>query len=258
MSSDAKKASTSTPKTAMSQQQFFNQTYYLFLILLILNFFFSVYMFYKVKGLENPVAAAPTAAAPADGTAPAADPTAVSVAKPDVNTEPWRGSQDARFVIVEYSDYECPFCQTVHPDLKRILEENPDMGWVYRDFPLSFHPKAQKLAEATQCAYDLGGNDAYWALGDAIFNAMPTLEVSGVAELANSLGLDGASIQSCMDAGTTADRVNEDLTAANSAGIAATPTMVLYDMETDKQFKIEGALPYDSLVQSINDFRAGN
>lgn len=258
MSSDAKKASAPASNPTMSQQQFFNQTYYLFLILLILNFFFSVYMFYKVKGMENSVAAAPTAAAPVDGTAPAADPTAVSITKPDVATEPWRGAQDARYVIVEYSDYECPFCQTVHPDLKRIIDENPDLGWVFRDFPLSFHPKAQKLAEAALCAYDLGGNDAYWSLSDAIFTAMPTLEVSGVADLASGLGYDGASIQSCMDAGTNADKVTADLNDATSAGIAATPTMVIYDMETDKQYKIEGALPYDSLIQSINDFKASN
>lgn len=68
--------------------------------------------------------------------------------------------------------------------------------------------------------------------------------------------LDGASIQSCLDTNTNAEKVTANLNAATATGIQATPT--IYDMETDKQYKIEGALPYDSIVEQINTFKAAN
>lgn len=248
----------STTSSKFDQQKFFGQTYYLFLILLILNFFFSVYLYFKIEGNTNPVAAAPIEqGADTADTQPAADPADVNVSAPTAE-EPWRGEENARYVLIEYSDYECPFCQSVHPDLQQLESEDPDLAWVFRDFPLSFHPKAEPLSEAAWCAREQGGNAAYWTLSDAIFNAMPDLEVSGIADLAAQSGLDGTAIQNCLDAGTYDQVVKDSLAAASSAGIAATPTVVLYDTQTDAQYKIEGALPYDSLKQTLEDFKAGN
>ncbi len=231
--------------------------YYLVLALLVINFFFSVYLFYQIEGINNPVAAAdsPTAADPAAaGDQPAADPSAVDVPEP-TQEEPWRGETDARYVMIEYSDYECPFCQSVHDTLVQVEEENTDVAWVFRDFPLGFHPKADPLAQAALCAMDQEGNQAYWTMSDAIFAAMPDLEVSGIAELANSNGLNGAAIQDCVDADTFAEDVQADLTSAQSAGIQATPTIVFYDTQTGAQYKVEGALPYAQMTQELETFK---
>jgi protein-disulfide isomerase len=244
--------------TDTAQANIFNQTYYLFLILFVLHFFFSVYLFYKIKGIEkNGGAAAPTQGVNDPSAAAPVPSTDITVKKPTTD-EPWKGEENARYVLVEYSDYECPFCQSIHPDLKKLEEENTDVAWVFRDYPLSFHPKAQKLSEAAYCVQDIGGNEAYWAMSDAIFERMPNLEVSAVAALAGELGYDQTAVQQCLDNDTHAERVKANQSEGAAAGVAATPTTVIYDMETDKQYKIEGALPYDSLKQTLDDFKAGN
>ena len=85
-----------------------------------------------------------------------------------VTDKDWiRGKKDAKITLVEFSDTECPYCKKIHPALKRIVEENPEVRWVYRHFPLvSLHSKAPKEAEALECAGELGGNDAFWAYLD--------------------------------------------------------------------------------------------
>jgi protein-disulfide isomerase len=244
--------------TDTAQANIFNQTYYLFLILFVLHFFFSVYLFYKIKGIEkNGGAAVPIQGANDPSAAAPAPSTDIKVKKPSAN-EPWRGEENARYVLIEYSDYECPFCKSIHSDLKRLEEENTDVAWVFRDFPLSFHQKAQKMSEAAYCVRDLGGNEGYWAMADAIFGRMPGIEVSGLAALAGELGYDQAAVQQCLDNDTHEKLVNSNQSEGAAAGVVATPTTVIYDMKTDKQVKIEGALPYDGLKQKLDDIKAGN
>lgn len=237
-----------------------NNVYMLVLALLVINFFFSVYLFYKVEGMSNPVAAdSPSADQAADPAQQpqAADPTDINVAEP-TQDEPWRGDTNARYVLIEYSDYECPFCQSVHDTLVQLEEENPDVAWVFRDYPLGFHPKAEPLAQAALCAQEIGGDQAYWTMSDAIFAAMPDLEVSGVAELATTNGLDGQSIQNCVDENRYQEDVQADFTEGSNAGVQATPTVVIYDTQTGEQYKVEGALPYEQFNQTLEDFRNGN
>lgn len=85
-----------------------------------------------------------------------------------------RGSDSAKFAFVEYSDLQCPFCRAFHPTVGRLLSAyGSDMVWVYRHFPLParIHPNAEKYAEAAECAKNQGGQDAFWKMVDAIFNA---------------------------------------------------------------------------------------
>ncbi|PIR97817.1 MAG: hypothetical protein COT89_02815 [Candidatus Colwellbacteria bacterium CG10_big_fil_rev_8_21_14_0_10_42_22] len=81
-----------------------------------------------------------------------------------------RGNVDAPITIIEYSDLECPFCQVVHPTIQSLVSENSDVSWVYRHLPLeAIHPSARPLAEGSECAAELGGNDAFWAFLDKVF-----------------------------------------------------------------------------------------
>ena len=103
---------------------------------------------------------------------PVIDPeNAVSDYAPLTDADHVRGDRNAPIVMIEYSDYECPFCSRFHPTMKQVMQEyEGQIAWAYRHFPLSFHPYAQVLAEGSECVAELGGNDAFWEFTDAIYN----------------------------------------------------------------------------------------
>ena len=112
------------------------------------------------------------------------------------------GRADAQVKIVEFSDLECPFCKRVHPTLKRIMEEYGESGkvaWIYRHFPLdTLHKKARKEAQATECANELGGNKAFWAYTDKLFEITPSndrLDLSLLPKIAEDIGVDRAAFE---------------------------------------------------------------
>lgn len=92
--------------------------------------------------------------------------------KPVDESDHIRGSSDAKVKLIEYSDFECPFCKRHHPVMQQLVStySESDFAWVYRHLPLtSIHPKAQPFAEASECAAEIGGNDGFWAFADAVF-----------------------------------------------------------------------------------------
>lgn len=236
----------------------------LLIVILILISFFAGYLFsksqYQEKALEN----AQNGAGGNDtaGTQPAGNqqlPKDVKIAKPDTKKDHWRGSASARYVWVQYSDYECPFCKRNHPDVVKLMDGNKDkMAWVFRHYPLGFHPKAQKSAEATECAAKLGGNDAFWKITDKIFEAMPDMELSDLGSIASAVGVNKTSFQKCLDSGEMEKTVTAQSNEGSTNGIAATPTAVIYDMKTGKTALVEGALPYESLKQAFDQFVSEN
>lgn len=220
-------------------------------LLLIAISFFTGFLYFKVQNLEK-----------GGGTAQQLDqqqqqpprPTELNIAKPTTE-EHWRGSKDAKFVLVEYSDLECPFCKSAHPTLQKLLSENEGkMAWVFRHYPLSFHPKAQKSAEAVECAAEQGGDDAFWKMTDAIYEKMPALELTGMADLATSVGLNGAALQTCMDSNKFAQKVKDQQAEGTKAGVQATPSNVVYNLTTGKNLLVEGALPYDQFKTQLDAF----
>ncbi|MCR4279564.1 MAG: thioredoxin domain-containing protein [Candidatus Zambryskibacteria bacterium] len=98
---------------------------------------------------------------------------------PDANNVPAlgdgdhvRGSVDAPVTLIEYSDLECPFCKSFHPQVQQALAGyGNQLSWVYRHFPLDFHPSARPLAEGSECAAQLGGNDKFWEYVDYVFSS---------------------------------------------------------------------------------------
>ncbi len=98
------------------------------------------------------------------------DPQAPKVQAPDPEKDHWRGSKDARYVLIEYSDFECPYCQRFHPTAKQFEQENEDVAWVYRHFPIrTIHPDAQKLAELSECVVEQKGPEGFWQFSDMVF-----------------------------------------------------------------------------------------
>jgi protein-disulfide isomerase len=224
----------------------------LLVLLLIVVSFFAGYLFFRLKSVEqsnlantqNQQQKAP------------ARPTELKIKKP-TTSEHWRGSSDVRYVWVEYADMECAFCKQIHPDLVKLLQVyDGKIAWVFRQYPLPFHPKAQKSAEAVECANDEAGNDAFWKMQDAIYEKMPTMELVDLPTIAASIGLDEATFKQCLDSGKFAKKVKDQLNEGSKTGVQATPSNVVYDLKTGHNFLIEGALPYDSLKTSLDGFMA--
>ncbi len=226
---------------------------YLLIILLMAVSFFAGYLIFKVSALQQKLNEGGTG-----GTAQqqAAAPKDLKIKKPAAN-EHWRGDKNARYVWVTYSDYECPFCKRNHPDVVKLMGEyQGKLAWVYRQFPLPFHPKAQKSAEGSECAAELGGNDAFWKYTDEVFDKMPDLELSGLSGVAADAGVNADAFQKCLDSGKYEKSVKDQSAEGSQAGVQATPTSVIYDMQTGKTTTIEGALPYESLKSELDTFMA--
>ncbi len=184
------------------------------------------------------------------------------------NVDHIRGSKDAKIVIIEYSDIECPFCKVFHSTLKRVFDEyNKDnqVAWVYRHFPISYgdrplHKNAAKEAEATECAAEIGGNDVFWKYLEEIYNTTKSndgLALSELPVIAEKVGLDKTKFQTCLDSGKYAAKVKESYEASLKAGAKGTPyTVIKYNGEfipliNDKGDGL-GALPYEIMKQVID------
>lgn len=159
-----------------------------------------------------------------------------------------------KIFLVEYSDLECPFCQVFHETANKIVDEyGGQVAWVYRHYPLPFHDKAPKEAEATECAAELGGNDAFWKYIDRIFEVSPTNNGLNPAELYNIaayLGLDATAFRTCLDSGKHEVSVQADIDNATEVGVSGTPSSFL--VYKKKIVPIEGAEPYESVKAKID------
>lgn len=151
-----------------------------------------------------------------------------NIAPVDVATDYIRGAEDTAFTLIEYSDYECPFCKRFHPTAREFIERNPDVSWVYRHFPLNFHnPGAQKQAEAAECAGELGGNDHFWRYTDLIYERTRSngkgFPVENLVPLAVEIGLDEAAFASCFDSEKYRDKVLKQFANGQASGVTGTP-----------------------------------
>jgi protein-disulfide isomerase len=187
------------------------------LVATLLNTFMVFRLTRKVDALGRPAVAAAQPAAPA---VPART---VDVSLDD---DAVKGDANAPVVIVEFTDYECPFCgrhfvQT-HARLVEQYIETGKVKLIVRDYPLSFHPHAQKAAEAAECAGEQG-DDHYWAMHDQLFANQASLGVDNYKRWAGELGLDQAAFDQCLDSGAMADEVANDLVDGTAYGVTGTP-----------------------------------
>ncbi len=163
------------------------------------------------------------------------------------------GSPDAEISLIEYSDFECPFCKRFHPVAKEIVEiYKGKVNWVYRHFPLDFHnPGAQKEAEASECAAELGGNEAFWKYADRIYKDTRSngegFPISKLTPLAVEIGLDEKLFAECLDSGRHTARVQADFDNGAQSGVRGTPGNILLNNKTGKAKFVPGALPIATL-----------
>ena len=148
------------------------------------------------------------------------------------------GNPNAKIVMVEYSDLECPYCKSFHKTMQTILDEygkDGEVAWVYRHFPLDIHPKAPKEAGATECAFEMGGNKAFWDYVNEIFAITPAnngLDPAKLPVIAGQIGLNVSNFQTCLESGKYAEKVKADYSDGLKAGVNGTPNTVLVLAET--------------------------
>ena len=163
-----------------------------------------------------------------------------------IDDDAMQGNPDATVTIVEFSDYECPFCARFYSQTyDQIIEQYVDTGkvnLVFRDFPLSFHPNAQKAAEAAECAGEQG---KYYEMHDKIFDNQQALSVTGYKQWASEIGLDTAKFNSCLDSGQMASEVQKDFQDGQAAGVRGTPAFLVNGK------LISGAQPFQVFEQVI-------
>ena len=195
--------------------------------------------------------AAPAAVAAGGAQAPT---TATNVRAPSAQDH-IVGSLNAPLVLIEYTDFQCPFCSMVHPTLKKIVSEsNGQIAWVLRNFPLeSIHPNARPAALAAECIAQELGNDAYWKSADAVFADQSKMSPAYFEQLALQLGAQKTSYKSCIASASAAKKVDADSAEAQQNGGQGTPYTVLYDKKG--QVGVSGALPYETFSDVIKAFQ---
>ena len=158
-----------------------------------------------------------------------------------------KGDEDAPVTIVEWSDFECPFCERFYQQtLPSIEEEYIKTGkvkLVYRDFPLSFHANSQKAAEAAECAGEQG---KYWEMHNLLFGQGVQGGVAGFKQYAKTLNLNSAKFDTCLDSGAMAEEVQKDMADGAAVGIQGTPGFLINGK------LISGAQPFSVFKQVID------
>lgn len=174
------------------------------------------------------------------------------------NSSEWHaiGKDSAPLTLIEFLDYQCPFCRRFHSEtfteLKRNYIDTGKVRFVSRDLPLEFHPFSLKAAEAASCVGDQG---KYWEMRDALLASSPTLSDDVIAKLGDSLSTNIADFRACLSAERHKGDVQKDAQEAATIQIKSTPTFVLAKSGRDKLegVKIVGAQPYAAFQSLIDE-----
>lgn len=182
----------------------------------------------------------------------------------EVKNEPIKGQANATVTLVEFSDYQCPFCSRhfsgTMPELERDYIATGKIKYVFRNFPIeSIHPLAFKAAEAATCAGDQG---QYWKMHDRLFTEQNALRLQDLPNHAKAIALDLTAFQECLDSGKYAPKIRKDIAVGQKAGIQGTPTFFVALTEpNDGAVKairiIRGAQPYAAFKTAIDAVLAG-
>ncbi|KER06129.1 Na antiporter NhaA 2 protein [Marine Group I thaumarchaeote SCGC AAA799-E16] len=181
-----------------------------------------------------------------------------------VDDDPMKGNPNAPITIIEFSDYECPFCGKFYTDTLPLIEENyintGKVNFVYRDFPIqSIHPNAVSAAMAAECADD---QEMFWPYHDMIFENKSTWEkqrgqnlVNELAQYAVVLGLDVEEFTACLESNKHLDEIKNDLQDGQSYGISGTPGFFIGN-DNSGYIKVSGAKPYQAFEEILEEMLA--
>jgi protein-disulfide isomerase len=163
-------------------------------------------------------------------------------AQVDVAGAPRLGPEKAPVQVIEFADYECPYCQKIYPDLAKLRDQFGDkVSLVYKDFPLPMHPLAARAAEAARCAGEQG---KFWEFHDSLFQTK-RLQISDLKEQAATLKLDSAKFDQCLDSGAQAAAVKKDSQEGLRLGLQGTPSFFI-----NGHF-MSGAIGYSKLRETV-------
>ncbi|MBI4713853.1 DsbA family protein [Candidatus Uhrbacteria bacterium] len=164
-----------------------------------------------------------------------------------------RGDKNAPITIIEYSDFECPFCGRFHPTMQQVMTDySGKVRWVLRHYPLSFHPEALPAANAAECASE---QNKFWEYADKLFEKQDSLSKDYYKQLATELGLNVSQWQTCFDNSKYSDKIEAQYQGGVSAGVTGTPGSFIID-EDGNAIPIKGALPYSSVSSAIDQLLA--
>ncbi len=169
----------------------------------------------------------------------------------EVGDSPVKGDANAPVVIIEFSDYQCPFCGKFYSQTLSSIEEQyiktGKVKLVYKDFPLiSIHPEAQKAAEAARCVREQKGDEGYFKMHDKLFENQQDLSVENEKKWARSLGVVGSKFDDCLDKGKYAKAIQDEEAYGEKLGVSGTPAFFI-----NGKF-INGAQPFDVFKQVID------
>ena len=168
------------------------------------------------------------------------------------------GNPNAELVIIEYSDLECPFCRIFHATMHQVIETNQNVAWIYRHYPIpQLHQKAFYEAEATECAWEQGGDEAFWKYADRIFAITPSndgLDTSELPRIAEYVGLNVQSFNACLASGKFKNKIQADIDRGVIDGVNGTPSSFIIK-NGQVVGTIPGALPYQSVIQTLSQIR---
>jgi len=181
----------------------------------------------------------------------------------DIGGAPLKGDQSARLTLIEYSDYQCPFCSRYVRDTLPLIERDyiktGKIRYVFRDFPLeSIHPNALLASEAAACASEQG---KYWEMHERLFGHPNALGAADMPAHAQSVGLDPASFKQCLDSGKHRESIRKGMTEAVALGVSGTPTFFIgLTSPNDSKVKIiralKGAAPYANFKEVLDGLLA--
>lgn len=183
---------------------------------------------------------------------------AVSKIRPVDTTDNIKGNPNAPILIVEYSDYDCPFCKNFHETMTRVMDDYGVTGkvaWVYRQFPIAqLHPNSERVSQAALCINELAGNDAFWEFSDLVFqerNVNEPTNISKLPEYAEKVGVKREDLVSCLESGRQATAVTASVAEGAAAGIQGTPQSFV--IVGNQMAAIEGAQPYAVVKQTLDN-----
>ena len=169
-----------------------------------------------------------------------------------------RGDKTAQIALIEYSDFECPFCKRFHSTAQQVVDEYAgQVMWVYRHFPLVFHQNALLEAEASECAAELAGNEGFWKYADMIYERTASNGTSftkeQLVELAVEQEIDKTQFSNCLQSGRHTQAIKDEMDAGAQAGVTGTPGNILLNTKTGATRLISGAVPFEELKKTIDE-----